>query len=84
MRLLCAVFSLPILPDSANPSGGEVNDPVNEVGLNRLEQKASHKLLLIGPNRSGTSTIFKQVKTYSEENLYFSCTIFFSGLFDHD
>lgn len=84
MRLLCAVFSLPILPDSANPSGGEVNDPVNEVGLNRLEQKASHKLLLIGRNRSGTSTIFKQVKTYSEETLYFSCTIFFSGLFDHD
>lgn len=62
VRLLCAVFSLPILPDSANPSGGEVNDPVNEVGLNRLEQKASHKLFLIGPNRSGTSTIFKQAK----------------------
>lgn len=63
IRLLCAVFSLPLCPDSANPSGGEANNPVNELALNNLDQIVLHKLLLVGSDGSGTSTIFKQVKT---------------------
>ena len=56
--MVCAVLSLPVPPDSKNPSGEETNgsNPDN------LAQKSLHKLLLVGYDKSGTSTIYKQVK----------------------
>ncbi|XP_031379990.1 extra-large guanine nucleotide-binding protein 1-like isoform X2 [Punica granatum] len=54
-KLVCAMLSLPI-PPSTTISGGE------EGAQNKLEQNALRKLLLVGPDKSGTSTIFKQTK----------------------
>ncbi|KAE9447222.1 hypothetical protein C3L33_20874, partial [Rhododendron williamsianum] len=45
-----------------NPSGGEVANPANGVLPNFLQQKTLNKLLLVGCDKSGTSTIFKQAK----------------------
>lgn len=72
MRLLCSILSLPLPLNSANSSGGEVNNKVNEVSLNHFEQKTLRKLLLVGPNGSGTSTIFKQVKKQNWRKLNIS------------
>ncbi|KAE8008440.1 hypothetical protein FH972_004953 [Carpinus fangiana] len=57
-KIVCAVFSLPVPPDSKNPSEEEANgsNPDN------LAQKSLHKLLLVGYDKSGTSTIYKQAK----------------------
>ncbi|KAJ6395907.1 hypothetical protein OIU77_021046 [Salix suchowensis] len=56
VKLICAVLSLPTPPDSVSPSGEEAND----VMAYNLEQKTLHKLLLVGLEKSGTCTIFKQ------------------------
>lgn len=56
-KLACALFSLPI-PSNSIPSGEEI---VDKASPNSPEQKMLHKLLLVGHNKSGTSTIFKQV-----------------------
>lgn len=48
------MLSLPI-PPSVTSSDGE------EGARNKLEQSALRRLLLVGPDKSGTSTIFKQV-----------------------
>ncbi|KAL4199532.1 hypothetical protein AMTRI_Chr03g51620 [Amborella trichopoda] len=61
-RLVCSLFSLPVPPgnchgskdDTANNTGGTVPE--------YLEQKRIQKLLLIGLQGSGSSTIFKQAK----------------------
>ncbi|KAB1207201.1 Extra-large guanine nucleotide-binding protein 1 [Morella rubra] len=55
-KLVCAFFSLPVPPDLKNPSGVEANGviPAN------LVQISLHKLLLVGYNKSGTCTIYKQ------------------------
>jgi hypothetical protein len=57
-KLVCRVLSLPVPPDSKNSSGEQVNV---EIPAN-LAQKSLHKFLLVGYDKSGTSTIYKQVK----------------------
>ncbi|KAL9418369.1 hypothetical protein AB3S75_041221 [Citrus x aurantiifolia] len=56
IKLFCSLLSLPTPPDSVNPCGGEVN------GVNCCEKKILCKLLLLGEQNSGTSTIYKQAK----------------------
>uniref|UniRef100_A0A6M2E9D7 Extra-large guanine nucleotide-binding protein 1-like n=1 Tax=Populus davidiana TaxID=266767 RepID=A0A6M2E9D7_9ROSI len=57
-KLICALLSLPTPPDFTSPGAEGVND-----GMARsLEQKTLHKLLLVGSEKSGTCTIFKQAK----------------------
>lgn len=56
IKLFCSLLSLPTPPDSVNPCGGEVN------GVNCCEKKILCKLLLLGEQNSGTSTIYKQVR----------------------
>ncbi|GKV24361.1 hypothetical protein SLEP1_g33981 [Rubroshorea leprosula] len=55
IKLACALLSLPVPTDSLNNSG-------EEVSLSNQELKAPHKLLLVGYEKSGTSTIYKQAK----------------------
>uniref|UniRef100_A0A2N9EQN9 Uncharacterized protein n=1 Tax=Fagus sylvatica TaxID=28930 RepID=A0A2N9EQN9_FAGSY len=57
-KLVCRVLSLPVPPDSKNSSGEQVNV---EIPAN-LAQKSLHKFLLVGYDKSGTSTIYKQAK----------------------
>ncbi|XP_057494685.1 extra-large guanine nucleotide-binding protein 1-like [Actinidia eriantha] len=74
IKLVCAFLSLPIPPESANPSGEEVGKIAKEVVPKYSEQKTLNKLLLVGYDKSGTSTIFKQARMvynvhFSEEEL---------------
>ncbi|KAK7841959.1 extra-large guanine nucleotide-binding protein 1 [Quercus suber] len=57
-KLFCAVLSLPVPPRSENPSRKEVNGEIRD----NLAQKSIHKFLLVGYDKSGTSTIYKQAK----------------------
>lgn len=77
-KVLCALLSLPT-PDSPNP-GRQVNGAVDSVISGYLEQIGLCKVLLIGDDQSGTSTIYKQARIlhnipFSEEerqNIKFS------------
>ncbi|XAR59503.1 hypothetical protein NMG60_11015358 [Bertholletia excelsa] len=62
IKLVCVALSLPTPPDCPNSSREEVNDPTSKVVPNYLEQKTLKKLLLVGYDKSGTSTIFKQAR----------------------
>ncbi|XP_050261042.1 extra-large guanine nucleotide-binding protein 1-like isoform X1 [Quercus robur] len=57
-KLVCTVLSLPVPPGSENPSEKEVNGEIRD----NLAQKSIHKFLLVGYDKSGTSTIYKQAK----------------------
>ncbi|KAJ7945999.1 Extra-large guanine nucleotide-binding protein like [Quillaja saponaria] len=57
-KLFCMMLSLPVPSGSMDPSEEEVHRVITD---NR-EQKMFHKLLLVGYNESGTSTIYKQAK----------------------
>ncbi|GMP38109.1 hypothetical protein CsSME_00009491 [Camellia sinensis var. sinensis] len=61
-KLVCALLSLPIPPEHANSSGKEVVNLGNGVVPNYLAQKTLNKFLLVGYDKSGTSTIFKQAR----------------------
>ncbi|KAJ8747643.1 hypothetical protein K2173_012819 [Erythroxylum novogranatense] len=87
VKLICSLLSLP----TPVRNGGEENG----VLANNFEQKTLHKLLLVGNQNSGTSTVFKQAKIvynipFSEEesqnmkftiqtNLYFYLGILLEG-----
>ncbi|XAR73930.1 hypothetical protein NMG60_11008063 [Bertholletia excelsa] len=60
-KLACALLSLPVPPKSAN-CREQVSNLVSQSVPEYIEQRALQKLLLIGYNGSGTSTIFKQAK----------------------
>ncbi|KAH9697171.1 Extra-large guanine nucleotide-binding protein 1 [Citrus sinensis] len=69
IKLFCSLLSLPTPPDSVNPCGGEVN------GVNCCEKKILCKLLLLGEQNSGTSTIYKQVPFSEDERRNIKFTI---------
>ncbi|KAH6791929.1 hypothetical protein C2S52_002406 [Perilla frutescens var. hirtella] len=62
VRTLCAALALPFPSDTTNPGGVEVDKDGDKVNAN-LEERMMNKLLLVGWDQSGTSTIFTQVKT---------------------
>ncbi|WOG82375.1 hypothetical protein DCAR_0101539 [Daucus carota subsp. sativus] len=62
IKLLCSVLSLPTPLESASPGQEEVHGVANGAVPNKLAKKTSHKLLMVGYDKSGTSTIFKQAK----------------------
>lgn len=77
-KVLCALLSLPT-PESPNP-GGQVNGALDHVISGYLEQIGLCKVLLVGNDQSGTSTVYKQARVlynvpFSEEerqNIKFS------------
>ncbi|GAB4853945.1 Extra-large guanine nucleotide-binding protein 2 [Ancistrocladus abbreviatus] len=60
-KLVCALLSLPT-PESLNPGREQSNYAVVGMEPRYLEQRALYKLLLVGNDHSGTSTIFKQAR----------------------
>ena len=54
IKLFCALLSLPVPPDTMNPAEKDVSHRT-------LEQQVLPKILLVGYQKSGTSTIYKQV-----------------------
>lgn len=58
IRFICAALSLPIPPESCD----EVEKDADKFCWGDLDQKVVNKLLLVGCDQSGTSTIFKQAK----------------------
>ncbi|KAL6222505.1 hypothetical protein ACLB2K_005897 [Fragaria x ananassa] len=61
-KLVCAVLSLPVPSKSSNPSGDSLSYVGSRVVPDYIEQRILQKILLVGYNGSGTSTIFKQAK----------------------
>lgn len=61
-KLVCALLSLPVPSKSSNLCGEQVNSLATRSVPEYLEQRTLQKLLLVGYNGSGTSTIFKQAK----------------------
>ncbi|KAL3538920.1 hypothetical protein ACH5RR_002286 [Cinchona calisaya] len=58
IKYICAALSLPTPPESCD----EVDNHAGKVGSEDLDQNIVNKLLLVGCDQSGTSTIFKQAK----------------------
>lgn len=58
VKIVCAALSLP-LPGNNFNCGGEKD--TDRVVVKNVEQRTTNKLLLVGYDQSGTSTIFKQV-----------------------
>lgn len=56
-KFVCTVLSLPVPPNSQNSPGEEVSGVIPA----SIVQKSIHKLFLVGYNKSGSGTIYKQV-----------------------
>ncbi|CAL4924231.1 unnamed protein product [Urochloa decumbens] len=61
-RLIANLFSLPIPPGYSHGLKGDATGDSGRFVPDYLEQKSVHKLLLVGLEGSGSSTIFKQAK----------------------
>ncbi|GAB4847043.1 hypothetical protein Ancab_026055 [Ancistrocladus abbreviatus] len=61
-KLLCALLSLPVPSKAKQPYGKQVNHVLSRSVHDYLGERMLEKLLLVGHNGSGTSTIFKQAK----------------------
>ncbi|KAH6813373.1 hypothetical protein C2S51_022391 [Perilla frutescens var. frutescens] len=62
VKIVCAALSLPYPSDTSIHDGVDVDKGAAEAIARSLEQKMMNKLLLVGSEQSGTSTIFKQAK----------------------
>lgn len=60
-KLVCAVLSLPVPSKSLNTYGEPLSNQLSRSVPDYLEQRTLQKILVVGYNGSGTSTIFKQV-----------------------
>jgi len=68
-RLLCTLLSLPTPRGNFVGGAADGNNQSNRLLPEYLEPKKVQKLLLLGYQGSGTSTIFKQVTGNTCENL---------------
>ncbi|KAK9670702.1 hypothetical protein RND81_13G219200 [Saponaria officinalis] len=66
MKLVCALLSLPVPSKSKNHSTEEVNCYVERPIPDYLGERGLQKLLLVGYNGAGTSTLFKQARIIYE------------------
>lgn len=64
-RLIANLFSLPIPPGYSHGLKGEATGDSGRFVPDYLEQKSVQKLLLVGLEGSGSSTIFKQVFVFA-------------------
>ncbi|XP_022897095.1 extra-large guanine nucleotide-binding protein 1-like [Olea europaea var. sylvestris] len=62
VKIACAALSLPFPSSTANPGGEGVDNDTDKINSKNIDEKATNKLLLVGSDQSGTSTIFKQAK----------------------
>lgn len=62
VKIVCAALSLPYPSGTSIPDGVDADKSAAEALARNLEQKMMNKLLLVGCEQSGTSTIFKQAK----------------------
>ncbi|KAM3709410.1 hypothetical protein ACB098_02G171500 [Castanea mollissima] len=61
-KLVCAFLSLPVPSKFSNSCGEQLSSSLSRNVPDYLEQRSLQKILLVGCNGSGTSTIFKQAK----------------------
>ncbi|XP_020105173.1 extra-large guanine nucleotide-binding protein 3-like isoform X2 [Ananas comosus] len=61
-RLICSLFSLPTPPENTPGLREDASAPSSRLIPEYLEQRRVQKLLLLGLEGSGSSTIFKQAK----------------------
>ncbi|KAK4437818.1 Extra-large guanine nucleotide-binding protein 1 [Sesamum alatum] len=62
VRIVCAALSLPFPSDITSTGGEDIDNNTNKVNSKNLEQDTKNKLLLVGSDQSGTSTIYKQAR----------------------
>ncbi|KAL0422693.1 UNVERIFIED_CONTAM: Extra-large guanine nucleotide-binding protein 1 [Sesamum latifolium] len=95
VRIACAALSLPFPSDITNTGGEDIDNNANKVNSKNQEQDTKNKLLLVGCDQSGTSTIYKQarilygvpfsedekqnIKTVIQRNLYRYIAIILEG-----
>lgn len=61
-KMVCLALSLPFPSDTSNPGGEDTGRDGDNASAKKTEQCMTNKLLLVGCDQSGTSTIFKQVR----------------------